>query len=277
MKLYLKASLSLFFFLLFVPAVSVFAESAGGQRVLDQQVIDERNYSPYPQPGSGYVSDFVGVLSDEEEERIEQWLWQVESRSGVEIIVVILDSIKEYPATENQSIETFATALFNTYGIGNMPDNNGVLLLVAKGDRKARIELGKAYGHSRDADAQRIMDEVIIAEFRKGDYVAGITNGTEAIVLEFANLRLGFPWYIVWVIVAAVICLIIGVSLLKSGKKGWGYVFIGLAILLFLLAIYMIVQVARHIASSDSSSWSSGGMGGFGGGSSGGGGATGGW
>lgn len=272
MKLYLKANFVLFFFLLLIPVASVIAEAYE-----DQPVIEKRDYAPYPQPDSGYVTDLVDVLSDEEEERIEQWLWQVESRSGVEIIVVILDSIKEYTETENQSIETFATALFNTYGIGNMPDNNGVLLLVAKGDRKARIELGKAYAHNRDADAQKIMDEVIITEFRKGDYVAGITNGTEALILEFANLRVGFPWHIVWIVIGAITCLIIGISLIKSGKKGWGYIFIGLAILLFLLAIYLTVQIVKHMANSDSSSWSSGGMGGFGGGSSGGGGATGGW
>ena len=47
-----------------------------------------------------------------------------------------------YLETPNESIEAFATALFNTYGIGNMPKNNGVLLLVAVRDRKARIELG---------------------------------------------------------------------------------------------------------------------------------------
>ena len=272
MKLYLKISQVLLFVFLAVPVMNASALEAS-----DIHEIKERDYAPYPQPDSGYVTDIANVLSDAEEERIEKWLWQVESRSGVEIIVFTLNSIKDYPGTNNQSIESFSTALFNTYGIGNMPDNNGILLLVAKTDRKARIELGKAYAHSRDSDAQKIMNNVIVSEFKKGDYVAGITNGTEAIILEFANMRVGFPWYIVWVVVGAVISLIIGLSLIKNGKKGWGYVFIGFAIVLFLLALYLIVQIFKHMPSDNSDSWSSGGMGGFGGGSSGGGGATGGW
>ena len=107
--------------------------------------------------------------------------------------------------------------------------------------------------------------------------VDGITQGTEKLISEFANMEVGSPWYIVWIGIAAVICLIIGISLIKSGKKGWGYVFIGLAILLLLLVIFLAVRIARQLPRTDSDSWSSGGMGGFGGGFSGGGGATGGW
>jgi uncharacterized protein len=102
----------------------------------------EKDYSPFPNPGSGYVTDIANVLTLEEEERIERWLWSTESKTGVEIIVVIIDSIRHYPGTPNSSIEPFAMGLFDAYGIGNMPENNGVLLLVAVRDRKARIELG---------------------------------------------------------------------------------------------------------------------------------------
>ncbi len=237
----------------------------------------EIDYSPYPQPGAGYVTDHADVLTDDEEERIEKWLWQVEHRSEVEIIVVTIDSITDYPGTENESIESFATELFDTYGIGNMAENNGVLLLIAKEDRKARIELGEGYGDSRDGDAKRIMNNVIVPEFKRGDYATGISNGVEAIIEEFAGMRIGFPWHIVWIVLSAIAFLIIGISLLISGKRGWGYVFIGFAIVLFLVAIFLAIRLIRQLPNSNSDSWSSGGIGGFGGGSSGGGGATGGW
>lgn len=237
----------------------------------------KKDYSPYPQPDSGYVSDHAGLLSPEQEERIEIWLWQVESVSDVEIIVVTLESIRDYPGTLNGSIESFAKALFNHYGIGNLPANNGVLLLVAAEDRQARIELGAAYGHTRNTDATRIMEGVIIPQFKQGDYVAGITDGTEAIIEEFAEMRVGFPWTIVGFGAAALASLFIGVSLIRQGKKGWGYVFIGLAFLLILLVIYLSVRCIQHLPQGHSSGWSAGGSGGFGGGFSGGGGATGGW
>jgi len=231
----------------------------------------------YPKPDSGYVTDNLNLLSYDEQERIETWLWQVESRTNVEIIVVVINSIKDYPGTKNNSIEDFATALFNTYGIGNKATNNGVLLLVAKQDRKVRIELGKSYGYFRDQDAKQIIESVIIPEFKKGDFVAGITNGTKAIIAEFAGMRVGFPWFIAGIFALAAASILIAVSLFRNGKRGWGYVFVGLAMLLILLAIYLLIMISRHMPDTPSSGWSSGGMGGFGGGSSGGGGATGGW
>jgi len=231
---------------------------------------EQVSYYPYPQPDAGYVTDHAGLLSVEEELRLERWLLQVEEKSNVEIIVVTINSIGDYEGTENRSIESFATALFNSYGIGNMPKNDGVLLLIARHDRKARIELGHFYGKHRDAAANRIMQEVIIPKFKRDDYAAGISNGTEALIEEFAGMRVSFPWHIVGVFVAAVGSLLIGLSCLKNGKRGWGYVFIGIAIILFLLAFYLLREISRHSSQA-------GGSGGFGGGFSGGGGATGSW
>lgn len=236
-----------------------------------------KDYSPYPQPDSGYVTDIAGVLSYEEEERIEQWLFQVEKKTNVEIIVVVLDSIRDYRSTANQSIESFATGLFNKYGIGNMPKNDGVLLLVAVKDRKARIELGAAYGHERDSDSARIMDRTIIPRFKKGDYAGGTTRGVKALCREFAGARIGVPVSLIVIPVAIVLLSLVAVSLFRNGKRGWGWVCVGLIIILLLLAIAIIVTLLRALPRSASSSWGAGGLGGFGGGFSGGGGATGSW
>ena len=263
MKLFLKANLALLLLLL---CAALHAGEA-----------TEKIYAPYPQPDNGYVTDLAGLLSAEEEEQIETWLWQVEYRTKVEIIVMTINSIHDYPGTDNSSIETFATGLFNAYGIGNMPLNDGILLLVAKNDRKVRIELGAYYGHRRDADAQRIIDNDILPEFRRGDFAAGIEDGTKAIMSEFAGMRVGFPWYIVWIFGGGIALGLIGISLVNNGKKGWGYVVIGLAIVIILFAIYLLVQYAKQLPKSSSDGWSAGGMGGFGGGFSGGGGASGGW
>ena len=101
--------------------------------------ITQDNYGAYPKPDAGYVTDLANQLTDVQEEEIERWLWQTESRTGVEIAVVIIRSIQDYD-TENTHIESFATGLFDIYGIGNLPKNDGVLLLIARGDRKARID-----------------------------------------------------------------------------------------------------------------------------------------
>jgi uncharacterized protein len=237
----------------------------------------QEDYDPFPNPDTGYVSDHAYLLGTEKEEKIEHWLWQIESKTGVEIIVVTIGSIEDYPGTPNRNIEQFATALFDTYGIGNMPGNDGVLLLVAAGDRQARIELGAGYGRSRDGDSRRIMNQVIIPEFKKADYAAGITGGVKAIALEFAHARIGINWPLVLLSAAVPILILIIISLFVSGKRGWGWICIGLLLVVLMLLFYVIRQASRHRPSSGSSSWSSGGMGGFGGGFSGGGGATGSW
>lgn len=235
-----------------------------------------KDYKPYPQPGAGYVTDIANLLTDEEEEEIEQWLWKVEEKEGVEIAVVIINSMKEYKGAP-QTIESFATGLFDSYGIGNMPLNNGVLLLVSRNDRKLRIELGKFYGHTRDADAKKIIDGTIVPHFKNDRYAKGIKEGVKGIMLEFAGLRVGWNWPLIILMVSIPVLILICISLFKSGKRGWGWIVVGMILVVITALLYMVVQIIKH-SPGRSSGWSSGGFGGgFGGGSSGGGGASGSW
>lgn len=235
------------------------------------------DYWPFPNPDSGYVSDHANLLGREKEEKIERWLWQIESKTGVEIIVITIYSIDDYPGTPNANIEEFTTALFDSYGIGNMPKNDGVLLLVAAGDRKARIELGAGYGRSKDADSRRIMNNIITPKFKNADYAGGITAGVKAMALEFAHARIGLNWPLIILLAVIPILVLIAISLFISGKQGWGWICLGLLLLVLLAAFFVVRKTLKHMPRSNSSSWSSGGLGGFGGGSSGGGGATGSW
>lgn len=241
---------------------------------------------PYPRPDSGYVTDLADLLSLEEEERIEQLLWRAEDEKGVEIAVVTIDSLRDYPGTAHHSLEAFATELFNRYQIGNMPRNDGVLLLIAKRDRKMRIELGAGRGKNQDATAARIIDLDIRPHFRAERYAEGIEGGVGAIVREFAGLAVptaaapGFPWPLVTMIVAALITAALAFSLFRSGKAGWGWLVMVAAGAAAYAIFRALDQHGRGIRGPGigSSNWSSGGSGGgFGGGSSGGGGASGDW
>ncbi|HEU4522875.1 MAG TPA: TPM domain-containing protein [Thermoanaerobaculia bacterium] len=233
-----------------------------------------KDYAPYPQPDSGYVTDLAGLLSEQEEERLEQWLIRTEEGTRTEIIVVTIPSMRGYPGSSNGSIEEFARALFNTWGIGNRPKNDGILLFVSVNDRKARIELGAGYPASRDADANRIMQNTIVPEFRKGNLAKGIEKGVKAIVAEFTDYRVGVNWPLVMYPLLILIAAIVAISLFRSGRKGWGWVVVGLILLLLLALLRALKEVSRF---GESSTWSPGGLGGFGGGSSRGGGATGSW
>lgn len=244
-------------------------QAAKGEEGIEQV----KDYSPYPKPDSGYVTDIANFLTVDQEEKIERKLWRCESETGVEIAVVIINSMSDY--MPNQTIESFATGLFNKYGIGNLPKNDGVLVLISKDDRKMRIELGEYYGHSRDGDAQRIVN-MMTSHFKNGDYSKGVIKGIDDVLYEFAGY--GTNWLLIGLLIAVPVVILIIISLFKSGKKGWGWVFVGFLFVIILGIIQILWTVAKHTPSSNSSSWGSGGFGGgFGGGSSGGGGASGGW
>lgn len=238
----------------------------------------EKDYAPYPQPDRGYVTDLANLLTSEQEEELESRLYTCEKENGFEMAVVTIDSIADWPGTANSSIETFATGLFNAYGIGNVPKNNGVLLLVAVRDRKARIELGAYYGRARDGDANRIMQRVIIPQFRKDRYDKGIINGTRALIAEFGGMRI-IPGWVKLVVAGLIIVLIpVTISLFRSGKRGWGWVCVGFIIILLLAFFVLTKKTVQSLPEGGSSGGGVGGFGGgFGGGFSGGGGATGSW
>jgi uncharacterized protein len=233
-----------------------------------------RSYAPFPRPDAGYVTDTVGLLTREQEQQLESQLLETEKRSGVEIIVVTIRSMRDYPGTPNLSIEEFAQALFRAYGVGNMPKNNGVLLLVAAQDRKARIELGGGYGHARDKDADRIVARDIVPHFRKGQYAEGLTSGVKALIREFGG-TVSVPRWVFWAIAGTIACLIlVAISLFRNGKRGWGWVILGLILVLVLALVWLIRRVTETASDGGGEP---GGLGGFGGGFSGGGGATGSW
>ena len=263
---------------LIVPCYTVAQEEMPAVPGTEQGLTQQGNYAPYPEPDSGYVTDLAGLLNRDEEEQIERWLWQVEAETGVEIAVVTIHSIMDYPDSANDSVVSFATGLFNQYGIGNLPENDGVLLLVARNDRKARIELGKGYGRSRDSDAVRIMEGSIVPQFKNDRYAEGITGGVQGIMEEFAGVHVGVNWTLIVLIIAIPIVGVIAYSLFKSGKRGWGWVCVGILVILLLAVFKTLHTVAQSMPEGSSDSWGSGGFGGgFGGGSSGGGGATGSW
>ncbi len=257
------------------------ASSGVGQTGEEQRGIGEdpaRSYAPWPQPDHGYITDPAGVLTPAQQEEFERFLWFAEASSGVEIAVLIIDSMHDYPEADAASIEEFARGVFNAWGIGNMPANDGVLLVVAISDRRARIELGAGYGSLRNGDAQRIMDGAIIPNFKRGDHAGGVSAGIRALGLEFASVRYGTNWAVVAAVVLGVLAIPVGISLIRHGKRGWGWVLIGLGIILLLYVFKTLRTTAQYMEDYSPGGGSSGGFGGgFGGGSSGGGGASGSW
>jgi uncharacterized protein len=122
------------------------------------------------------VNDFAGVLPPAEREALEQRCRQLRERTGAQLAVVIVRSL------QGGQIDDFAVRLFQRWGIGQAGKNNGVLLLVALEDRKARIEVG--YGLEPvlpDVLASRILREQLFPAFRQQQYAEGLTAAVHRI------------------------------------------------------------------------------------------------
>jgi uncharacterized membrane protein YgcG len=137
----------------------------------------------YPNFTDTRLNDFANVVRPEHAVAIRTELTQLRDNTGMEAVVVTINSISDY-GTGDATIESFATNLFNSWGVGNAERNDGAMLLVAVRDRKVRIEVGSGFGSNLNASTKRIIDNDIIPNFKRGDYSQGILSGTRALRAE---------------------------------------------------------------------------------------------
>ena len=128
-------------------------------------------------PLSGRVVDTTGTLSSGDIAAQSQRLLDFQKRKGSQIAVLIV------PTTAPETIEQYSIRAAETWKIGRKKIDDGALLVIAKNDRKLRIEVGYGLeGALNDVTAQRIIDEVITPRFRNGDFAGGISAGVGRIV-----------------------------------------------------------------------------------------------
>ena len=129
----------------------------------------------YPAP-DGFVVDTAGVLSAPVEASLERELSAYSLRTTNQVAVLVVRSL------DGQTIEDYATALFNSWGIGQRDKDNGVLVLVAVDDRQDRIEVGTGLEDVvTEHRAQLILDNVMRPALRQEDYAAAVTRGERAV------------------------------------------------------------------------------------------------
>jgi uncharacterized protein len=227
-----------------------------------------------------FVVDRANLLTAADKQKIVQLCDKLLTDKATPIIVVTINSMADHGGA-GMRIETFATLLFNQWGIGvaelnGQKWNTGILLLVSKNDRKARIELGGYWRRDQDALAEKIMNEQIVPRFKTGDFSGGIVAGVENLDKMARGLELPkavvppTPWWVYAVMAGAVALVIFTVvSLIRRGASGWAWLFWGAV---FAVIGYVLYQMATNRGGGGGYSGGS-----FGGGSSGGGGATGSW
>ena len=128
-------------------------------------------------PLSGRVVDQTGTLSAGDISALTQTLKNLETRKGSQVAVLIV------PTTAPETIEQYSIRVAEAWKIGRKKIDDGALLVVAKNDRKLRIEVGYGLeGALTDVTSKRIIDEIIVPKFRNGDFAGGISAGVDRIV-----------------------------------------------------------------------------------------------
>ena len=128
-------------------------------------------------PERRIVTDLSGTLSEQQQNALTQKLLAFESRKGSQIAVLIV------PTTQPEAIEQYALRVADAWKLGRKGVDDGALLLVAKGDRRLRIETRYGLeGPLPDAIAKRIIAEVIAPLFKHGDFFGGIDAGVDRIL-----------------------------------------------------------------------------------------------
>lgn len=259
----MKQLLSIIFSLLFVAAIA-------------QKSIPKQN-------PPRLFNDFAGLVTKYDADNLEHQLVALDDSTSNQIVVITV------PSLNGEVIEDVAINTFRSWGIGNKKTNNGVLLLIAKEDKKIRIEVGYGLeGAIPDIVAGQIIREDLKPAFQQGNYVSGIQQAvkhlSQAAAGEYHVKRekgkaINGGSILLLIFILFVILMIVG----NSGGGNSGYAnrngFRNVAENLF----WMNILSGGGRSSGGGGGWSDwgggggGGFGGFGGGSSGGGGASGGW
>lgn len=139
------------------------------------------------QPTGYLVNDFAGLMSRPQLDDLGRKLTNYARETSIQIVVVTETSL------EGEDIFDYSNRLARTWGIGASKEkSNGILLYIAKDERKVRIQTGYGVeGFLTDALSRRIIEQIIVPAFKNGDYYGGIDGATSSIMElgkgEFTN------------------------------------------------------------------------------------------
>jgi len=134
------------------------------------------------------VNDSTATLTAQQRGLLEAKLTAFEGEKGAQIAVLIVPTVKP------ETVEQYALRVVEATKLGRRGTDDGALLLVAKEDRKLRIEVGYGLeGALNDATAKRIISETIGPRFKQGDYYGGIDAGVDAMIKVIGGEPLPAP------------------------------------------------------------------------------------
>lgn len=146
-----------------------------------------QSLQPIP-PLTTRVIDQTGALGRDEASALESKLAAFEKERGTQIVILIV------PTTAPEDIAAYAYRVASEWKIGRRDVGDGLLLVVARNDRRVRIEVARALeGAVPDLAAFHIIDRAITPAFRKGDFAGGLNAGVDALMARVRGENLQLP------------------------------------------------------------------------------------
>jgi len=145
--------------------------------------------APQPVPAlSARLIDQTGTLSADEARAIEDRLRGIEQKSGSQVVVLMVAT------TAPEDIAAYTWRVASDWKIGRRDVGDGLLVVIAKNDRRMRMEVARALeGAIPDLAAARIIDQQMAPRFRQGDYAGGITAALDQVAARIAGEQLPAP------------------------------------------------------------------------------------
>ncbi len=233
-------------------------------------------------PLKARVTDLTGTLSRDQAAELEADLVRFEKARGSQIVVLLV------PSTQPETIEAFSIRVADSWKLGRKGVDDGILVLVAKNDRKLRIEVGRGLeGAVPDAVAKRIVAEVIGPRFKEGDFHGGLKAGVAKLQAVIGGEALPPPksvsrsdsasmdletLFIVGMVIATMLGAVmnrwfgrLGGSTVTSGVVGClAWLVTGSVLAAIIGAILVFIFALAFASSGRGGGWSSGGWGGGG-------------
>ena len=139
--------------------------------------------TPLPPAPQHYFNDEAGVISPVVAQRLNQQLARFDEATSNQIVVVI-----EPKFLSNTSLDDYAQKLYSVWHLGTKKNSNGALLLVFPNERKIRIQTGYGLeGALPDATCKRIIDDIMVPSFQKGNIDQGMIDGVAAMMKATAG------------------------------------------------------------------------------------------
>lgn len=159
---------------------TAFLKSIGDNSIFGYGEFASSQYKvQFPIKTLGWTSDYEHIFTEDQIFELDSIIGNFEKETTIEIAIVTIDS----SWTTKENFDSLTLTICRNWGVGKKNKNNGILIAISTGLRKIRIQNG--YGIEKilsDAETKKIIDDIIVPEFKNGNYFEGTKNGLLALM-----------------------------------------------------------------------------------------------